>query len=65
MPKLTGTSNGLLEHPAEPQAIDDVSLYSNPMIPRVYWSMTTSTQYVRKATDSHRNRSRLHKLSFT
>jgi hypothetical protein len=32
------------------------------MILLVYWSITTSTQYVRKEIDSHRNRSRLHRL---
>src|SRR6516225_7195619 len=36
-----------------------------PIIRRVYWSITISTQYVRSATDSHRIRSMLHKLSFT
>ena len=36
----------------------------NPMIGRVYWSMTTSTQYVSNAIDSQRNKSRLQRLSF-
>ena len=36
----------------------------NPMILRVYWSITTNTQYVRKVADSHRNKSTLHRLSF-
>src|SRR5215468_8921622 len=36
----------------------------NPMIRRVYWSMTTSTQYVCNAIDSQRNKSRLQRLSF-
>src|SRR5262252_8387017 len=34
----------------------------NPMIRRVNWSITTSTQCVRRLSDSQRNRSRLHKL---
>jgi hypothetical protein len=36
----------------------------NPMILRVYWSITTNTQCVRKVADSHRNKSTLHRLSF-
>src|SRR5271169_3313957 len=36
----------------------------NPMIRRVYRSMTTRTQWVRKVADSHRNRSVLQRLSF-
>src|SRR5215813_9787325 len=35
-----------------------------PMIRRVYRSITSNFQYVRSPADSHRNRSRLHKLSF-
>src|SRR5207249_11526889 len=35
-----------------------------PTIRRVNWSMTTSTQCVRKVSDSQRKRSALHKLSF-
>jgi hypothetical protein len=31
---------------------------------RVQWSITTSTQSARRAADSHRNKSRLHRLSF-
>jgi hypothetical protein len=31
---------------------------------RVQWSITTSTQWVMRVADSHRNRSTLHKLSF-
>src|SRR5262250_1034361 len=34
----------------------------NPMIRRVNWSITTSTQCVRRLSDSQRNRSALHKL---
>src|SRR6516162_2159548 len=34
----------------------------NPMIRRVNWSITTSTQCVRRLSDSQRNRSVLHKL---
>src|SRR5215472_4887327 len=34
----------------------------NPMIRRVNWSMTTSTQCVRRLSYSQRNRSMLHKL---
>src|SRR5262249_27461795 len=36
----------------------------NPIIRRVYWSMTTSTQYVCNAIDSQRKKSRLQRLSF-
>src|SRR5262249_49024 len=57
------TSNRLLEHPTESLAVDN-SWIPNPMIRRVFWSMTTNTQYVRNATDSKRIRSRLQKLSF-
>src|SRR6516162_820799 len=34
----------------------------NPMMRRVNWSITTSTQCVRRLSDSQRNRSTLHKL---
>src|SRR5215467_3634319 len=34
----------------------------NPMIRRVNWSITTSTQCVRRLSDSQRNRSMLYKL---
>src|SRR6516164_5326501 len=34
----------------------------NPMIRQVNWSITTSTQCVRRLSDSQRNRSMLHKL---
>ena len=36
----------------------------NPIILRVYWSITTNTQCVRRIADSHRNKSTLHRLSF-
>ena len=35
-----------------------------PTIRRVHWSMTSSTQWLRKIADSHRNRSMLQRLSF-
>ncbi len=35
-----------------------------PTMRRVQWSITTSTQCVRRTADSHRNKSRLHRLSF-
>src|SRR5215469_4716267 len=34
----------------------------NPMMRRLNWSITTSTQCVRRLSDSQRNRSMLHKL---
>jgi hypothetical protein len=37
---------------------------ANPTMRRVHWSITTSTQCVRRTADSHRKRSRLHRLSF-
>src|SRR5881397_3817312 len=37
---------------------------AKPTMRRVQWSITTSTQYVRRTADSHRNKSRLHRLSF-
>jgi len=52
------------EHPAQPDAIHDAALHAKATMRRVHWSITTRTQCVRNTADSHRNKSRLHRLSF-
>jgi len=51
-----------MRHTARPWTIP--AWIPNPTMRRVYWSVTTSTQYVRKATDSHRSWLMLWRLSF-
>ena len=53
-----------IEHPAQRHAINHAAMYAKPTMRRVHWSITTSTQWMRRTADSHRNRSRLHRLSF-
>jgi Transposase IS116/IS110/IS902 family len=53
-----------IEHPTQPDAINHARCTPKPTMRRVHWSITTSTQCVRRTADSHRKRSRLHRLSF-
>src|SRR5689334_817891 len=64
--RQTCSSYRLLEHPAERQAIDDSALDTESDDSAcVLVHDNPNTQYVCKVIDSQRNKSRLHKLSFT
>ena len=56
--RQSGTADRLLEHPADRKPSTTPRWIPNPMIRRVYWSMTTRTQYVCRPIDSHWNKSR-------
>jgi hypothetical protein len=57
-------SSGSIEHPAQPYASTTARCTPKPTMRRVHWSIRTRTQCGRRTADSHRNRSRLHRLSF-
>src|SRR5262245_3186238 len=53
-----------IEHSAQRHPSTTPRCAPKPTMRRVQWSIKTSTQYVWRTADSHRNRSTLHRLSF-
>src|SRR6516165_424102 len=55
--------NSGVQHPADVGAVTAPPCTPMPMRRRVNWSITTSTQSLRRTSDSHRKRSTLQRLS--
>lgn len=61
---LSHAAESLAETPTQCRSVDNSTVNTKPNDSSRMLFITTSTQYVRNVTDSHRNKSRLHKLYF-
>src|SRR5438067_8756000 len=61
----TVAANRSMKHPAQRQSIHDAAVDAKPMRTRKLDIHHNENQCALRVADSHRNRSQLHKLSFT